>query len=85
MAAAAWDPKDPDVLHIKLPNKVTLEKVGAVLDQLEPMLRGQAAVAPIGRLLLDMSSTAFCSPTGITIVAAALEHLFLEGKVSVDV
>lgn len=78
--SGAWDPSDDDVLHIKLPNKVTLEKVGALLDQLEPMLRDDAG-PPIERLLLDMTSTAFCSPTGITIVAAGLEHLFKLGRI----
>jgi anti-sigma regulatory factor (Ser/Thr protein kinase) len=76
---AAWDPSNADVLHLKLPNKVQLATIGQVLNQLEPALRGNRGT--ISRLLLDMSSVAFASPTGITIVAAGIEHLFTGGRI----
>ncbi len=74
-----WDPSDEDVLHLKLPNEVQLATVGEVLDKLEPALRGGSDVIP--KLLLDMTSTAFASPTGITIVAGGIEHLLLAGRI----
>ncbi|HTA33715.1 MAG TPA: ATP-binding protein [Solirubrobacteraceae bacterium] len=75
------DPGAPDVLHIKAPNKVTFEKIGTVLAQLESCLRATSP-AEARQILLDMSSVAFCSPTGITILAAAIEDLFLRGALN---
>lgn len=75
------DPEAPDVLHIKAPNKVTFAKIGAVLARLEPSLRAKEP-GETRKALLDMTSVAFCSPTGITILAAALEHLFSRGTLT---
>jgi hypothetical protein len=72
------DPGASDVLHIKAPNKLTFANIGRVLAPLEPALRAEGPVEP-RKPLLDMTSVAFCSPTGITILAAALEDLFLRG------
>ncbi len=72
------DPDAPDVLHIKAPNKVTFDKIGNVLAHLEPSLRAEEP-GETRQALLDMTSVAFCSPTGITILAAAIEDLFLRG------
>ena len=70
------NPEDPDVLNLKVPKRVTFETIGTVLEQLEPMLR-TGETEPPRRVLLDMQSVSSCSPTGITILAAALEDLFL--------
>jgi anti-sigma regulatory factor (Ser/Thr protein kinase) len=70
---------DADPFHLKLPNKLTYEHIGKVLDQLEPVMKS-GAEAREQELTLDMSSTVFCSPTGITILAASLERLWQEGK-----
>jgi anti-sigma regulatory factor (Ser/Thr protein kinase) len=72
------DPNAPDVFHIKAPNKVTFERIGSVLQGLEPSLRANQP-GEARKILLDMTSVAFCSPTGITILAAAIEDLFLRG------
>jgi anti-sigma regulatory factor (Ser/Thr protein kinase) len=71
-------PGDPTVLHLRVPNKVVFDTIGTVLKQLEPMLR-TGSMAPPRRVLLDMTRVSSCSPTGITILAAALEDLFLRG------
>lgn len=76
--SVALDPDAPDVFRIKAPNKITFKQVGKVLAQLEPSLRAKTPGEP-RKVLIDMTSVAFCSPTGITILAAALEHLFLRG------
>jgi anti-sigma regulatory factor (Ser/Thr protein kinase) len=73
-----WDTSGADVMHLKLPNKVQFATVGQVLDQLEPALRGDRNIP---KLLLDMTSVAFASPTGITIVAGGIEHLFLQDRI----
>jgi len=70
------DPTDPKVLHLKAPNKVTFDTIGKVLERLESPLKTGRAGSP-REILLDMTSVAFCSPTGITILAAAIETLFL--------
>jgi hypothetical protein len=57
---------------------VAFDTIGTVLEQLEPMLR-TGSTAPPRRVLLDMTRVSDCSPTGITILAAALEDLFLRG------
>jgi hypothetical protein len=57
------DPKNPTVLHLKVPKKVAFDTIGTVLEQLEPMLRTGASEPP-RRVLLDMSHVA--SPWGST-------------------
>ena len=74
-------PDDPDVLFLKVPNKVQFSTIARTLERLEEPVR-TGAHAPTKRLLLDMTSVAFCSATGITIIAAALEDLFLRRKLS---
>jgi anti-sigma regulatory factor (Ser/Thr protein kinase) len=69
-------PDDSGVLYLKAPNKVTFATIGNVLARLEPSLR-TAETEDSRKLLLDMTSNAFCSPAGITILAAAIEDLFL--------
>ena len=69
---------DPNVLYLKAPNKVTFATIGKILERLEPSLRTAGAENP-RKVLLDMTSNAFCSPTGITILAAAVEQLFAQG------
>lgn len=81
LCALTLDPKDPDVLYVKVPNKVTFDTIGKVLAQLEPLLKTGETEKP-HPILLDMTSVAFCSPTGITILAAALEHLFGRGTLT---
>ena len=79
----ALDPDSPDVLHIKAPNKVTFATIGKVLGDLEPALRAGDAGEPSAEarsLVLDMRSVAFCTPTGITILAAAIETLAMRGE-----
>jgi anti-sigma regulatory factor (Ser/Thr protein kinase) len=73
------DPDAPDVLHIKAPNKLTFDQIGKVLARLEPSLRADEPAREPPKALLDMTSVAFCSPTGITLLAAAFEDLFLSG------
>jgi anti-sigma regulatory factor (Ser/Thr protein kinase) len=75
------NPDDPAVAHLKAPNKVTFDKIGTLLSRLEPELRSKEPTAP-RKALLDMTSVAFCSPTGITILAAAVETLFGRGVFS---
>jgi anti-sigma regulatory factor (Ser/Thr protein kinase) len=64
---------------LKLPNKLTYDHIGKVLDQLEPVMKA-GAEAHQQEMELDMRSTVFCSPTGITILAACMERLWQEGK-----
>jgi anti-sigma regulatory factor (Ser/Thr protein kinase) len=68
-----------DRFHVKLPNKLTSEHLSKVLGQLEPLAKAGPEEAKQD-LLLDMTSTVFCSPTGITVLAACLELLWKEGK-----
>jgi anti-sigma regulatory factor (Ser/Thr protein kinase) len=68
-----------DTFHLKLPNKLTYEQIGKVLEQLEPFAKS-GAEAEEQFLDLDMTSTVFCSPTGITLLAACIERLWQEGK-----
>lgn len=69
------DPNDRDVLHLKLPRHVTFATIGTVLSQLEPSSRSAKANEQC-KVLLDMTSVNFCSPTGITILAAVIEDLY---------
>lgn len=68
-----------ETFHLKLPNKLSYEQIGKVLQQLEPFVKS-GAEAESQDLELDMRSTVFCSPTGITILAACIERLWQEGK-----
>lgn len=70
---------ESDTFCLKLPNKLTYEHIGKVLDQLEPVMKAGSEAHQQG-MELDMSSTVFCSPTGITILAACMERLWQEGK-----
>jgi anti-sigma regulatory factor (Ser/Thr protein kinase)/anti-anti-sigma regulatory factor len=72
------DPDDPEVLRVKVPGKVTFDTIGKVLEQLELATRASEANEAC-KVLLDMTSVIFCSPTGITILAAALEDLWVRG------
>ena len=74
----AVDPGDADVLHVVVPERVTFGTVGTVLEQLEPSIRSAEANEPC-RLVLDMRAVKFCSPTGITLLAAAMEDLYRRG------
>lgn len=71
--------RSTDTFHLKLPNMLTYEHIGKVLDQLEPVMKA-GTEAKEQQLTLDMRSTVFCSPTGITILAASIERLWQEGK-----
>jgi anti-sigma regulatory factor (Ser/Thr protein kinase) len=70
-------PAEP--FHLKLPNMLTNEHIGKVLDQLEPVAKS-GEEAKEQELTLDLTSTVFCSPTGITVLAACIEKLWKEGK-----
>lgn len=70
---------DSETFCLKLPNKLTYEHIGKVLDQLEPLMKA-GEKARQQELELDMTSTVFCSPTGITILAACIERLWQEEK-----
>ena len=75
------NPKDEDVLYVKLPNRTSFRTIQKTLAQLDDVLR-MGSDAPTKTLLLDLSSVVFCSATAITILAALLEHLFQRGKLS---
>ncbi len=70
---------DSDHFHLKLPNKLTFDNIGRVLEQLEAVAK-TGDEAQTQNLVLDMTSTVFCSPTGITILAGCIEMLWQEGK-----
>jgi anti-sigma regulatory factor (Ser/Thr protein kinase) len=70
---------DPEVLCLEVPPEANFEGIRHVLDQLEPFLRGEAqqGAQPV---IVDMRAVRSCSATGITILAAALEHLFVTSR-----
>jgi len=70
---------DLDIFRLKLPNKLTYEHIGKVLEQVEPFAKS-GTEAEEQYLELDFTSTVFCSPTCITLLAACIERLWQEGK-----
>lgn len=70
---------DLDTFCLKLPNKLTYEHIGKVLEQVEPFAKS-GTEAEEQYLELDFTSTVFCSPTCITLLAACIERLWQEGK-----
>jgi anti-sigma regulatory factor (Ser/Thr protein kinase) len=70
---------DLDTFRLKLPNKLTYEHIGKVLEQVEPFAKS-GTEAEEQYLELDFTSTVFCSPTCITLLAACIERLWQEGK-----
>jgi anti-sigma regulatory factor (Ser/Thr protein kinase) len=70
---------ETETFCLKLPNKLTYDHIGKVLDQLEPVMKA-GVEAHDQEMELDLTSTVFCSPTGITILAACIERLWQEGK-----
>jgi hypothetical protein len=66
-------------IRLCVPSNANFEGVKEVLTQLEPLFADREADEP-RLVVVDMSSVDCCSATGITILAAALEDLFLRRK-----
>jgi hypothetical protein len=63
-------------IRLEIPSDVNFAGVKEVLAQLKPLLTGGESDQP-RLVVVDMRSVDRCSATGITILAAALEHLFM--------
>ncbi len=72
--------KHPAVV-VKAPGSATFKGIRRALKTLEPILRNHAEPQ---RVIFDMRSIRECSATGITILAAAMQHLYQGGRLHED-
>jgi anti-sigma regulatory factor (Ser/Thr protein kinase) len=71
--------QEPAVI-VKAPGLANYSNIRRALKQLEPILRD----CNPHRVIFDMTSIRQCSATGVTILAAAMQHLYQSGRLHPD-